>query len=171
MIGVVITTNVELREALELATSCSGTLKRITEDSGQLCRSKAPPFPSQPSPHRSSRHTRRHPAIPHPASRDTALQRPVRSEWSTPHAKLSGLGKFTITTETRNPIPTRHIRPRCLPKFPTSSSSSRSAGARMLSVRLTTIRGDRMSQEEEALGQQGRMRWTKKDTRAMRIGN
>jgi hypothetical protein len=83
------------------------------------------------------RHTRRH---PHHTTNGNAQHRPfvarASSEKSTPHAKLPGLRKFTITTD-RTIRTDSSNQPRCLPKSPISSSSSRSAGARMLSVRFT----------------------------------
>jgi hypothetical protein len=120
---------------------------------------------------RSARHTRRHPAMPHPVSRNTAFRRPVRfSEKRPPHAadqfgvRSSSRPNRTIRTDSSN-------QPRCLPKSPISSSSSRSAGARMPAVRFTIFPVGGRSEEEEEIWwwcDWGNWTFTRREVDAMR---
>jgi hypothetical protein len=138
---------IECREgcvARELFTSSLFEQSRLICD---LCRSKAALYTLIHL--RMPRHTRRHPTMPYLVSRHTAPLQPVhqaRNPLHTPNC---------LGCESSRSRPNRIIRidspiqSKCLPKSQTSSSSSRSAGAKMLAVRLTISLWVEISRKEE----------------------
>ena len=79
------------------------------------------------------RHTRRHARYPLPS---LALQRPFLARAPQANFHLHNILALTIQADRPVHRPRSITPPKCRPKSPTSSSSSRSAAARMPSVRL-----------------------------------
>jgi hypothetical protein len=99
-----------------------------------------------------------HTSSPHLSPPGTSVKQPLYSPCTaqarTPQAWPSILSKVhdSRPRPPHSPNRTRPPQPRCLPKFPISSSSSRSAGARMLAVRLFQFQ-DRVCTKREGEAQ------------------